>query len=330
MNYGLKGVVTEEQGEIIKQIYKIFENEFKIIIILIGSFLSWQILKSEKGMRFRKINLIAFSSTAIVIHGIIPWLINNREIYYFFMPLPWSTLGLQLMSPSSTYYSEQLNIWGIRGITIAITFFIIMNIVVFLGTIIGGRRFQCSYLCMLNGFASEIWSDIFPLIGKKKKLNNILLNFFKVLRWVIFIIALFLTIWWVFRLAGIPILGNGDFLYKFEIIKYLSLELLMMMFFWIIWTGRGYCYYCPLGTFLSLISRLSGQRIKTDNTNCIQCGKCTKVCPMNIDIAPLAKNGEPVKNLRCVGCGHCIDICPTNTLSYETNFLSWWKENNNN
>lgn len=329
MNYALGDVVTENQAEIIKQIYKIFENEFKILIILIGSFLSWQILKTKSKNRFRKINLIAFSSTAIVIHGIIPWLINNREIYYFFMPLPWSTLGLQLMSPSSTYYLEQLNLWGIRGVTIAITFFIIVNIIVFIGTIISGRRFQCSYLCMLNGFASEIWTDVFPLLGKKKKLNNIWLKFFKFLRWIIFIITLLITIWWLFRLTNIPILGNGDLLYKFEIIKYLSLELLMMMFFWIIWTGRGYCYYCPLGTFLSLISRLSGQHIKTDNTKCIQCNQCTKACPMSIDIKLLAKDGRPVKNLRCVGCGHCIDICPTDTLSYETKFLSLLKKPNN-
>ena len=109
---------------------------------------------------------------------------------------------------------------------------------------------------------------------------------------------------------------------KLEIYKYLSAELLMMMFFWIVFTGRGYCYYCPLVTVLGLLGKLSGQKIVTNRSSCISCGQCNATCPMTIDIMSKASAGEPVTSLNCVGCGHCVDPCPTETLAYETNFLS--------
>src|SRR6056297_1906755 len=202
LNYGLQNVLSEKQAKLVHQIYKVFENEFKIAIILIGSFLSWQVLKQAKKKRLQKINLIAFSTTALFVHGIIPWLLNNRELYYFFMPLPWSSMGLQLMDSTSTYYNQQVSLWGTTGIFIAVTFFLIANLFVLIGTLLIGRRWQCSYLCMLNGFVSEIWSDIFPLFGKKKKLSKGWLLFLKVFRWLMLVVSLLLTIWWAARLFG--------------------------------------------------------------------------------------------------------------------------------
>src|SRR6056297_4277201 len=126
------------------------------------------------------------------------------------MPLPWSSLGLQLLDTTSTYYIQQLNLWGVGGIFIAIVFFLISNLVVLLGTLMIGRRWQCSYLCMLNGFVSEIWSEAFPLIGKKKELNENWLKFFNIFRWIMFIVTMFFVIWWFFRLLGISLYGNRD------------------------------------------------------------------------------------------------------------------------
>jgi len=110
---------------------------------------------------------------------------------------------------------------------------------------------------------------------------------------------------------------------KVENYKYLTTELLMAMFFWVAFIGRGYCYYCPLGTVLGLISKVAGQRITTDKTKCVQCGKCNKACPMSINIKDNAKDGKAATELRCVGCGHCVDACPTRNLAYSTRFLEW-------
>jgi hypothetical protein len=49
------------------------------------------------------------------------------------------------------------------------------------------------------------------------------------------------------------------FLETFETYKYLITELLLAMFFWIALVGRGYFYYCPLGTVLGWVGRAAGR-----------------------------------------------------------------------
>jgi polyferredoxin len=126
-------------------------------------------------------------------------------------------------------------------------------------------------------------------------------------------------------MVGVPLVRIMPTLEKVELYKYLLFELMMMMFFWIAFIGRGYCLYCPVGTTVALIGRLAGQRIETSETHCISCGACSRACPVGIDVQSYAKEGKALSNLRCVGCGHCIDACPTQTLRYTTTVLELFK-----
>ena len=217
--------------------------------------------------------------------------------------------------------SSDISIWGAKGITSSLVFFVCASVVVLIGTLLFGRRFQCSSICLFNGFAAEVFDPAIPLIGKRKKVKPKTLRFLNAVRWIFLSIALFFTLYWIFHLLGIILPGNTDVIAKIESYKYLAGELLMMMFFWIAFVGRGYCYFCPLGTVLSLFARIAGQRITTDNTKCVNCKKCDNICPMSIDISASAINGIAVQNIRCVGCGHCVDECPTNNLRYSTRFI---------
>ncbi len=123
-------------------------------------------------------------------------------------------------------------------------------------------------------------------------------------------------------LSGVNV-PSASLLVTIETVKYLSLELLMAMLFWVVLHGRGYCFYCPLGTLLGFLAKKAGQRITTDSKICVACGKCNSVCPMGIDIMSKAKLKESVVDATCVGCGRCVDACPARTLSYETNFLTF-------
>lgn len=56
----------------------------------------------------------------------------------------------------------------------------------------------------------------------------------------------------------------------------------------------------------------AGFRIKD---NCISCGKCEKLCPMNV-IA--MQDGKPVWNIkRCAHCMSCIQNCPVEAIEYK-------------
>ena len=205
-------------------------------------------------------------------------------------------------------------------LSLALLFYLLVTIVVLVGTLLLGRRWQCSTLCLFNGFASEVFDPVMPLLGARKKVKARGLKLFAILRWLFLALALGFTAYWVLYLLGLP-LANSELVAKIETYKYLSAELLMAMFFWVAFSGRGYCYYCPLGTVVGLLGKLVGQQITTNQSNCIQCGRCNAACPMSIDLKSSAATSCPVAELRCVGCGHCVDSCPTETLAYSTRFL---------
>lgn len=320
LNFGYVSRATPEVAAFITWLWGFYENWIKTLFIIVGSFLTLRIIGSSQRTTMRKRNLTGFIIMALIVHICGPLLLNNRELYFFAMPLPWTTIPLQLLDTGSAFYLKYLPIFGLTGISLALLFFLIITIVVFIGTMLLGRRWQCSTLCLFNGFAAEVFDPVMPLVGKKRKVQSRGLKVFSALRWIFLAMAVFFTGYWVLILLGIP-MAHSDAFAKAETYKYLTAELLMAMFFWIAFIGRGYCFYCPLGTVLGLIGKLAGQKIKTDQTNCIQCGRCNAACPMSIEIKNCAKTGTAVAALRCVGCGHCVDTCPTQTLGYKTLFL---------
>lgn len=322
LNFGLAKHVSLEKVRAINAVYEFFENELKTLLIILCSFLSLKAFRNSAKRRLYRGSLLMFSVSALLIHILLPLITGNREIYYTAMPLPWATTGLQLLTKESSFYIRHVPLWGLSGISAAVVFFIFMNIFVGLVTLLFGRRVQCAGLCLLNGFAAEIWAPVLPLFGKERKANSGTLRVLSILRIVMFALSVTLSIWWLLFISGIHLFVHQDFVAQLELIKYLSLELMAAMTFWVFWGGRGYCYYCPLGTFLSLLARIGRQRIRTDLNTCVACGLCTKSCSLSIDVAEFAKKREPVTSSLCVGCGHCVDACPTKTLRYETTFLN--------
>ncbi|MCR4993974.1 MAG: 4Fe-4S binding protein [Bacteroidales bacterium] len=77
--------------------------------------------------------------------------------------------------------------------------------------------------------------------------------------------------------------------------------------------GRTYCNtICPVGTFLSFLSRFSLLKIHFDEEKCRNCSSCTKNCKAScIDFKT-----HTVDYSRCVVCGDCIEHCKFDALHY--------------
>lgn len=61
--------------------------------------------------------------------------------------------------------------------------------------------------------------------------------------------------------------------------------------------NRAFCkYLCPITVFLKPMSYFSLLRVHCDESKCVQCGKCLKVCPMNVEV-----NKESRKRKNCHG-----------------------------
>lgn len=321
LNFGYAGQASDHIAELINKIWHFYENWIKTILIFLGGFLALR-FRSKRGRTYlyRK-NLIGFIIAALVIHIFGPYFFSNPNLYYFAMPLPWTNQPLQLMVPGTNFYLSFTALQGKAAVGPTLLFYLFVTAVVFIGTVIYGRRWQCSTLCLFSGFVSEVFAPAFPLIGKPKKAGTAFLRLFKVLRWLFLTVALFFTAAWLLLITGFPLNGNLDLLSQLEIYKYLLFDLIAAMLLWTFITGRAYCYYCPLGTVMGLIGRAAGQRILTNLQECISCGKCNRACPMAINIMNFAAQGKEVDDLNCVGCGHCIDACPTATLAYTTKLI---------
>ena len=75
--------------------------------------------------------------------------------------------------------------------------------------------------------------------------------------------------------------------------------------------NRAFCkYICPITVFLKPASYFSYLRVKCNHEKCINCKKCIKNCPMNVDILDDSrKNGT-----ECILCCNCIKECPKDAL----------------
>ena len=77
--------------------------------------------------------------------------------------------------------------------------------------------------------------------------------------------------------------------------------------------NRAFCkYLCPITVFLKPMSYYSLLRVHCDESKCVHCNKCLKVCPMNVEV-----NNESRRRINgtdCILCYECTKECPVKAL----------------
>lgn len=77
--------------------------------------------------------------------------------------------------------------------------------------------------------------------------------------------------------------------------------------------NRAFCkYICPINVFLKPMSYFSFVRVKCDKEKCISCGKCKRVCPMEVDVTDNSRNRK--NGTECILCMECVNSCPKHAL----------------
>ena len=85
---------------------------------------------------------------------------------------------------------------------------------------------------------------------------------------------------------------------------------------------RGFChYFCPIAVIMIIgrkirnLVRWPALQLSADAGLCTDCKKCSKNCPMGLDVNTMVQQGS-MENTECILCGSCVDICPKYAISY--------------
>lgn len=198
----------------------------------------------------------------------------------------------------------------------------ITGILIFFGVMFG--RFICGFFCPF-GWLQDLLHKI-----PTKKFSTKKLKFLCWVKYGILLIAVIALPLWITNQAGISspyfckyicpqgileegiplslasssIRGALGALFRWKFLILAGVIVLSVLFY------RPFCkWVCPLGAFYSLFNRFSLLRYKVDEDKCIACGKCSRVCKMDVDISKNTAHAE------CIRCGECIKASPTKAIS---------------
>lgn len=111
--------------------------------------------------------------------------------------------------------------------------------------------------------------------------------------------------------AGIPLLLTHEELRQtIGTLFSLKMAILIVTIIGCLMVYRFFCkILCPLGVIYGLLNKISIYHLEVDHCKCVSCGKCSRVCKMDVD---------PVKNpnsVECIRCGECAAECPKQAIS---------------
>ena len=185
-------------------------------------------------------------------------------------------------------------------------------------------RVWCGYLCPAGGLQECI------SVGNPAPANQGWRDKIKYVIWILWIIAIVVT--FVLGKNGITVdpfymTDHGISITSiYNYVMYYGVILLLVLPA-LIHGRRATCHYiCWMAPFMvigSSIGRLlhvPQLHIEADKRKCVACGKCSKSCPMGLDVKTMVSEGKNDKCTECIQCGACVDACPKNVLKYK---MTW-------
>ncbi len=88
-------------------------------------------------------------------------------------------------------------------------------------------------------------------------------------------------------------------------------------------TGRrGFCnVLCPMAVIMIVGRKIRNVfcwpalQLSADSSRCIDCKRCSKACPMGLDVNGMVRKNE-MENADCILCASCADSCPKGAITY--------------
>jgi polyferredoxin len=96
---------------------------------------------------------------------------------------------------------------------------------------------------------------------------------------------------------------------------YISYYIIGIVLAFVFKKKRAFCkIFCPVSLVMKAQTRISLLKIKPSGNKCIECGKCNKSCPMDVDVMSYIKNGKKISSSECIICRNCVHTCPVKAI----------------
>ena len=180
------------------------------------------------------------------------------------------------------------------------------------------RRVFCGYICPIGAISAFMKTLSADLGIKQIKVPDGLDRWLNLIKYIIFISVLVLSgltitlVWRDVSPCYVLVSINDDV----KMSAYISAFIFLAGSLFI---AMPFCrWVCPFAVVQNILSRFSPLRISRDATICVNCNKCSKACPMGIDVAAV----DQVRSAACLSCFECQAVCPVKTPG-GPEVLSW-------
>jgi|GEM_PF-99305 len=185
-------------------------------------------------------------------------------------------------------------------------------IAVMLLTIIMGRWF-CGWLCAFGAYNDLIYSISKKIFKGKFKVNEKVDSILKYVKYVVLIFIIIVS--WTMGSNILESTSPWDAFGQITNVSTIFSRLLIGVILLVLITigaafiERFFCrYLCPLGAVFAIISRVGITKINKPKDDCGKCRACTMNCSMGLKLYKVngARGGD------CINCLKCTEVCPRN------------------
>jgi polyferredoxin len=176
------------------------------------------------------------------------------------------------------------------------------------------KKAFCSWLCPVGAFSEFLWKMGRRVFGRNLRLPRWVDIPLRGLKYLL--LGLFASVIGVMSAAALEdfmatpygLVADVKMLNFFRDIGLTAAVVIGLLMLLSMLIQNFWCrYLCPYGALLGLASLLSPVKIRRDQSACIDCGKCTKACPAQIQVDKLVN----IRTVECTGCMECVAACST-------------------